>query len=366
MRSITVDLDHFSSAIHIGAGLLDQLPELLARQGLDGELVAISDAQVAAHYGARLTALLTAAGREVQLLQVPAGETSKSLEQCGQLYRELIARHCTRSTVILAFGGGVVGDLAGFVAATFLRGVRLVQIPTTLLAQVDSSVGGKTGINHPLGKNLIGAFHQPELVCIDPLLLATLERRERLAGMGEIVKYALIRDRRLFALLALNLDALLDLTYPDLLETVIATCCGIKASIVAEDEREQGNRALLNFGHTIGHALEAIGEYRSLRHGEAVTRGMAAAVWLSRETGRLAPQEAQAAWQLLARLSPPPPARNLSVRRVLSYMANDKKWDAGSQIWILLEDVGHACIVRDVPAGMILEAIGFACREEWN
>ncbi|HQG46742.1 MAG TPA: 3-dehydroquinate synthase, partial [bacterium] len=321
--------------------------------------------RVAALYGERLIHLFADAGRPLPLLQVPEGEASKSLHQCELLYRALIERRCTRSTIILAFGGGVVGDLAGFIAATFLRGVRLVQIPTTLLAQVDSSVGGKTGVNHPLGKNLIGAFHQPELVCIDPLLLATLERRERLAGMGEVVKYALIRDRGFFTLLSLNLEALLDLTYPDLAEKVIETCCTIKAEIVSEDERERGNRALLNFGHTIGHGLEAAGGYRQLRHGEAVTRGMAAAVWLSLQMGRLTKPEARAAWRLLSRLAPPSTAR-ISIPKVLSFMEHDKKQEGGGQSWILLEEIGQACIARDLPATLIPDAVRFACNEVWH
>lgn len=364
MKSLQVRLEQASRPIYIGAGLLDHLPELMARHNLDGEVVAISDSQVAALYGERLTGLFAAAGRPLPLLQVPAGEAAKSLLYCEKLYRALIERHSTRSTIILAFGGGVVGDLAGFVAATFLRGVRLVQVPTTLLAQVDSSVGGKTGVNHPLGKNLIGAFHQPELVCIDPLLLATLERRERLAGLGEVVKYALIRDRGLFAQLSLNLEALADLTYPDLAERVIETCCAIKADIVSEDERERGNRALLNFGHTIGHGLEAAGGFRHLRHGEAVTRGMAAAVWLSLQTGRLAKPEARTAWQLLARLTPPS-AGSVPIPKVLSFMAHDKKQTGGSQSWILLEAIGRACITRDLPDGLVPEAIRFACSDPW-
>jgi 3-dehydroquinate synthase len=353
------------SPVYIGTGLTGGLPGLMASRGLIGELVAISDETVAELYGEELLRTFTAAGKTVRLLRVPAGEGAKSLDQCQILYRELISGQYTRSTIVLALGGGVVGDLAGFVAATFLRGVRLVQIPTTLLAQVDSSVGGKTGINHPLGKNLIGAFHQPELVCIDPALLSTLDRRERLAGMGEVVKYALIHDRGLFALLSLNLEALTDLTYPELLESVIETCCSIKAGIVAGDEREQGNRALLNFGHTIGHALEAAAGFSHFRHGEAVTRGMAGAIWLSREAGHLAKQEARAELQLLSRLAPPPPPADLTAEAVFSCMSHDKKRDRAGQQWILLKDTGQAFITRDLPAERIPEAIRFACSDQW-
>ncbi len=366
MRSVQVELQRMVSPIQIGFGLIDRLPELLSRHNLQGELVIISDERVAGLYGERVLTGLGAAGRPAHLLQVPEGEESKSLAQCEALWRKLIAGGFNRSAIILALGGGVVGDLAGFVAATFLRGVRLVQIPTTLLAQVDSSVGGKTGINHSLGKNLIGAFHQPELVCIDPALLSTLQIRDRLAGLGEVVKYALIRDRALFTLLSLNIEALAGLTYPELCESVIETSCSIKAGIVAADERERGERALLNFGHTIGHALEAAGGYSHFRHGEAVTRGMAGAIWLSRRTGRIPRAEAQAALDLLARLAPPAPPPGLQPADLLVYMARDKKRDAGGQNWILLEGTGSAVITRLVDEALLPQALQFACAAEWR
>ncbi len=366
MKSVRVELQRMVSPIHIGFGLLEQMPELLARHSLQGELVIISDERVAGLYGERLLTALGAAGRPAHFLRVPEGEGSKSLEQCQVLWRKLIAGGFSRSTVILALGGGVVGDLAGFVASTFLRGVRLVQIPTTLIAQVDSSVGGKTGINHPLGKNLIGAFHQPELVCIDPALLSTLEDRDRLAGLGEVVKYALIRDRALLTLLSLNLEALIILDCPELCELVIETSCSIKAGIVAADERERGERALLNFGHTIGHALEAASGFSHFRHGEAVTRGMAGAIWLSRCTGRLSRVEAQTALDLLARLAPPAPPPGLQPAELLASMARDKKRGPEGQAWILLEGLGKACITREVAAELVPPALAFTCAGEWR
>ncbi|HPG84947.1 MAG TPA: 3-dehydroquinate synthase [bacterium] len=366
MRSVRVELQRMVSPIHIGFGLLERMPELLARHNLQGELVIISDERVAGLYGERLLTALGAAGRSAHFLRVPEGEGAKSLEQCEVLWRKLISGGFSRSTIILALGGGVVGDLAGFVASTFLRGVRLVQIPTTLLAQVDSSVGGKTGINHPLGKNLIGAFHQPELVCIDPALLATLERRDRLAGLGEVAKYALIRDRALFTLLALNLETLTELAYPELCESIIETSCTIKAAIVSADERERGERVLLNFGHTIGHALEAAGGFSHFRHGEAVIRGMAGAIWLSRRIGRLSRAEAQTALDLLTRLAPPAPPPGLRPADLLAWMARDKKRGPEGQTWILLEGVGKAFITREVAEDLLPPALAFACAGEWR
>lgn len=366
MRSIHLALERQPSEIYIEQEGLQKLPALLRKHRISGELAVISDDRVAKLYGATLLDLLAAAGIKAPLFQVPEGEGSKSLYQCEQLYRQLILGRFSRGAVIVALGGGVVGDLAGFVAATYLRGVRLVQLPTTLLAQVDSSVGGKTGVNHALGKNLIGAFHQPEIVCIDPTVLATLPRRERLAGMGEVVKYALIRDRLFFETLSRHLETLLELGDLSLLEKVIENCCSIKAVIVSGDEREKGSRALLNFGHTIGHALEAAGQYECFRHGEAVTRGMAAAIFLSQQLGHISAEEAREALTLLDRLAPPQPPEDMLIEAVMPFLEQDKKRLSSGQSWVLLRGLGNGFITGDVPAELVPEAIRFACRASWT
>lgn len=366
MSQVRVELERHSYDIYIAQGLLQVVAEKLAGEVQTDRLVIIADHRVAGLYGAALLESLQQAGFAASMISVPEGEGSKSLRQCEHLYRELILQRCSRESVILALGGGVTGDLAGFVAATYLRGIRFIQLPTTLLAQVDSSVGGKTGINHELGKNLIGAFYQPAAVYIDPAALVTLDRRERLSGMGEVVKYAMIADSRLFDLLEEELERLLSLHSMPLLEQVIATCCAIKAGLVSEDERETGRRALLNFGHTIGHAFEVAADFRHLKHGEAISRGMAAALYLSHATGLLSHAEMRRGLVLLARLQPPPLPAGVSAEAVRPYLAQDKKRRSSGQLWVLLTGLGRAETTWQVSEALIMPAIHFAMGDDWK
>ncbi|MBO0789797.1 MAG: 3-dehydroquinate synthase, partial [Ktedonobacteraceae bacterium] len=270
-------------------GGLKRLTLYLRRLALPPRVFVITDSNLEKLYGATLTQQLEQAGFEPHVYTVPAGEQSKSMQQLSALYDWLVDLHAERREAIIAFGGGVVGDLAGFTAATYLRGVPLVHVPTSLLAQVDSAIGGKTGINHSKGKNLIGAFYHPRLVLADPELLLTLPPRERTEGWAEIVKYGIILDAELFALLETQADALREFAHPPvaLLCQIIARCIDLKAVVIEGDEREQGQRAILNYGHTIGHALENASGYGEWLHGEAVSLGMVAAAQLAQEHGLL-------------------------------------------------------------------------------
>ena len=366
MNQVRVELGRHTYEIFIAQGLLQTVASQLAAKVQTDRMVIIADERIAGLYGAALLEDLQQVGYSASMIIVPEGEGSKSLAQCERLYRELILQRSTRESVILALGGGVTGDLAGFIAATYMRGIRFIQLPTTLLAQVDSSVGGKTGVNHELGKNLIGAFYQPAAVYIDPAVLVTLDRRECLSGMGEVVKYAMIADPRLFVRLEEQLENLLTLQSMPLLEEVIANCCAIKARLVSEDERETGRRALLNFGHTVGHAFEAAADFSHLRHGEAILRGMAAALFLSHETGLLPAAEMRRGLALLARLQPPPLPPGVGVDAVRPYLAQDKKRRANGQLWVLLTGIGTAETTFQVPDLLIPQAIRFAMGDDWT
>ncbi|TMA96851.1 MAG: 3-dehydroquinate synthase, partial [Deltaproteobacteria bacterium] len=270
-HEVHVDLGARSYPVVIGAGLLAEVGPRLAAAGYRGRCALVTSERVGALYREPVAASLGQAGFAPVAVEIPDGEEHKNLAWLAE-----------RRSPLIALGGGVVGDLAGFAASTLLRGLPLVQVPTTLLAQVDAAIGGKTGINHALGKNLIGAFHQPRLVVIDVATLRTLPRREFVAGLAEVIKYGVIRDAELFATLEARLEALLGLEEA-VLVPVVAACCRHKAAVVAADEREEGGeRAVLNFGHTVGHALEVLTEYRRLLHGEAVAIGMVAAARVSR------------------------------------------------------------------------------------
>ena len=280
MKTLNVDLGARSYPIHIGKEILPRLGEFLAANGLGGKVAVISNPTVAKLYLDTVLHVLSSAGMTAVPVLLPDGEEHKTLESLAVIYDRLIAARLERKSSVLALGGGVIGDIAGFAAATYLRGVPFVQVPTTLLAQVDSSVGGKTAVNHADGKNLIGAFYQPKLVVIDVAVLRTLPRRELIAGIAEVIKYGIIEDSALFQLLEAKVGRLIDLDL-DLLAEVIATSCAIKARVVEQDEREDDYRAVLNFGHTVGHALEAVTNYKQFLHGEAVGVGMVKATELS-------------------------------------------------------------------------------------
>ncbi len=356
MKRVTVHLAGKPYDIDIAQNTLAQWP-LRLREISPGPFVLISDETVQRLYGKTMAARFNASDQGLLTLTVPAGESSKSLSQCDALYTRLIENRITRDAVMVALGGGVVGDLAGFVAATYLRGIRLIQIPTTLLAQVDSSVGGKVGVNHPLGKNLIGAFHHPEAVFIDPDVLHTLAPRELRAGLGEVLKYALIRDAELLEVLEEKLPCIMRLEDGALLESVIARCCQIKAEIVGLDEREQGIRAWLNFGHTIGHALEAATGFACYRHGEAIALGMAAALHLSASCSGLDQEAVQRGMGLIRALNPPPLPADVTTEMIFTHIAHDKKRRRSGQTWVLIERPGRAVLRDDVGDDRVYGAI---------
>ena len=287
---------------------------------------------------------------------IPDGERFKHLQTVGRIYEGLIRARADRLSAVLAVGGGVVGDIAGFAAATYLRGIPIVQIPTTLLAQVDSAIGGKVGVNHPLGKNLIGAFHPPLLVAVDPELLRTLPRREFRAGLYEVIKYGVIADQKLFDRLAKSLTSIFarDLTT---LMPIVAQSCRIKASIVEQDEHETGLRRTLNFGHSAGHALEAVTKYRRFRHGEAVAYGMlvSAEVAVARRAMPVADRDALAA--VIAQMGPLPAVTDLSVQQVLEGIGRDKKIREGQLHFVLPRAIGKCEIVADVTSDEIAQAL---------
>ena len=356
MKKVEVNLGENSYFIYIESNLFSKLPEIFKSMGSARKLYFITDDNVKPLYAAALVEKLQLIDIEAHLISIPAGEPSKSLEICDAVYTELIQSGATRQSTIVALGGGVVGDLAGFIAATFLRGIRFMQIPTTLLAQVDSSVGGKVGVNHRLGKNLIGAFYQPKAVYIDPATLKTLSKRELTAGMAEVIKYGLIRDAAFFAYLEENFVKVF-LQDQQALESIIERCCRIKADIVSRDEKESGLRAILNFGHTIGHALEAATKYQVFLHGEAVMHGMKAAGEICQQLQLLSAVQADRIRKFLNQFAVPAIPANIQKSDLLFAIKKDKKRTESGQIWALLDDIGSAILRNDVPEDIVEEAI---------
>lgn len=347
IERLTVSLGERSYPIHIGAGLLGNA-ELYAPHAAGRIAAIVSNETVAPLYAARVEAALASAGARPMLVTLPDGEAYKDWKTLDRIFAALLQARADRRTVLVALGGGVVGDMAGFAAATYQRGVTHVQVPTTLLAQVDSSVGGKTAINHPLGKNMVGAFHQPAAVIADTDTLATLPAREYASGLAEVAKYGAIRDRTFLDWIEAHAQALVA-REPAALAHAIRRSCEIKAAIVAEDERESGARALLNFGHTFGHAIESAAGYGNWLHGEAVAVGMALAARFSVRQGRLGPAEADRLVALLERLGLPVAAPAFPAERWLEFMGRDKKNEGGRVTLILLDGLGQGAVVRDAP-----------------
>jgi 3-dehydroquinate synthase len=299
---------------------------------------------------------VSASLKNAETILIPDGERSKTLQTASRLYEPLIRAGADRSITIVAVGGGVIGDVVGFAAATFLRGVQLAHVPTTLLAQVDSSIGGKVGVNHSLGKNLIGAFHQPIVVVTDPELLETLPRREFRAGLYEVVKYGVIASRDLFERVSQELTEIFA-REPDALIPIIAESCRIKAAVVAKDEREGGLRRTLNFGHTIGHAIESVTRYRRLRHGEAVAYGMLAVANIALARGALKEVDRDAIASVIAQLGPLPSVSDLSARSIVDAVRRDKKVLRGKLHVVLPTAIGRTEIVNDVTEREIFRAL---------
>jgi 3-dehydroquinate synthase len=347
MRTFRVELGANSHPVHVGAGILAELGKLARDAGLKpGRSAVVTDANVAKLYAKATLAALGAAGFAPTLIEIPPGEQSKSLAQLERIYGLMTEAELERASVVFALGGGVVGDLAGFAAATYLRGIPIVQAPTTLLAQVDSSLGGKTGVNHPRAKNLIGAFHQPRLVVADVATLTTLGDREFREGLAEVIKYGAIMDEPMLASLEKSLDRILARDAAAL-EDIVERSLRHKAAIVAADERESDLRRILNFGHTVGHALEASTGYGNLLHGEAVAIGMAAAARISCAHAGLSRDEAARLVKLIDRAGLPTAMpegwRGKEFERAIRL---DKKRADDAIEFVLLDNLGHAVTKR--------------------
>src|SRR6185436_6400201 len=355
LEALRVALAGRSYPIHIGAGLLDDAA-LYAPHFASRRAAIVTNAVVAPLYLQRVARALAQAGVAATQIVVEDGEQAKDWRTLERVFDALLAARCGRDTVIVALGGGVVGDLAGFAAAVYQRGVPFVQVPTTLLAQVDSAVGGKTAVNHPLGKNMVGAFYQPIAVVADTDTLATLPKRELAAGIAEVVKYGVIQDVAFFDWLEGNMDRLLA-GEAEALTYAIERSCAIKADIVARDERETGDRALLNYGHTFGHAIENALGYGEWLHGEAVAAGMVLAAQLSQRLGLIGAAEVERIAGLLARAGLPVAAPDLGVERYLELMGHDKKVQGGRMRFILAKRLGEAFISYDVPREALDEVL---------
>jgi 3-dehydroquinate synthase len=353
MRSITVSVAGGTYSIHIGAGLLGRLAGYVAPLAPTSILVVTNEVVAPLHGDAALAALRDVA--RTALLSLPDGEGTKRWDSVARILDALVAHGADRKSVVVALGGGVVGDLAGFAASIYMRGIRVVQVPTTLLAQVDSSVGGKTGINHPSGKNLIGTFHQPSVVVADTDVLQTLPSRELAAGLAEILKHGLLADAKYFEEVVADLPALRERA-PPALARAIGRSCEIKAGVVGRDEREAGERALLNLGHTFGHAIEALTGYAQWLHGEAVGCGMVLAADLSRRLGLITERDVRTVQHAVALAGLPPRIEGLGAEAALQSMRGDKKAEAGAVRYIVLEAIGRAA-QRAVPDQVVRDTL---------
>ncbi len=358
MREIKVELGERSYRIAIESGILSDLGKSLKIFGFTRKAALVSNPTVFGLYGNYITESMKDAGFEVSVIVVPDGEEYKNLSSVEQIYGGMLAAALDRRSVVIALGGGVIGDMAGFAASTYMRGIDFVQVPTTLLAQVDSSVGGKTGVNHPMGKNMIGTFWQPRLVWIDIETLKSLPRREFLSGLAEVIKYGVIRDEEFFRFLEENRDKVLSLDN-DTLSHLVQLSCEIKADVVSQDERESGLRAILNYGHTIGHAIETATGYKRYLHGEAVSIGMYEEARLSRELGLLDDAQLARIKALIEAFDLPAILpRELDARALLSSMKLDKKTVQGDITFILPERIGKVRIHKGLSLKEIEKVLG--------
>ena len=346
-----------SYPILVGLGLLDKIGDRLAGLGIPGPVYIISDDRVFPSYGRQAQRSLHRSNIEAHCFIVPSGEQSKSLELAEAIYNWLAERRAERGHAVIAVGGGVVGDLAGFVASTFVRGMPFVQVPTSMAAMVDASIGGKVAVNLSQGKNLVGSFYQPRMVLADVAALSTLGRRELAEGWAEAIKHGLILDGELFDIFEEHAEDLMAMK-PDISTEVIRRSMAIKAQVVSEDERETlGRRILLNYGHTIGHAIEAAAGYGQYLHGEAVSVGMMGAARISQRMGMMSEEAVNRQRRLLERFNLPTSAPDVEASQIFRAMSLDKKTVGGSIRWILLEDVGRAVVRRDVPTEMVEQTV---------
>ncbi len=350
----TVDLGERSYPIQIGAGILETVGRECESAGVQGRALVVADSAVANLYAGRVQELLVSCGLTVATVIIPAGEASKNHTQLIKIYDAALAAGLERSSSIIALGGGVIGDLAGYAAATYLRGVRFVQLPTTLLAMVDSAVGGKTGVNLPQGKNLIGAFHQPSLVVADIDCLATLPQREFAAGLAEVIKYGVIADPKIITLLE-QYDLAALRSHSEVMEQLILRSCEMKADVVRRDEREGGLRAILNFGHTLGHAIEQVSGYGEFLHGEAISIGMVYAARLSERLRSFSSASTDRLLRVLEQVGLPTTYPALSWDELMAAMQRDKKKQAGEVGFVLADALGSVQFGCVVPSEILRE-----------
>ncbi len=365
MQTIHVDLGPRSYPIYLGSQTLSSIGPICKQHPLSSTIVILTDRTVAKFYLSYVANSLNHHGFSVLDVVIPTGEQQKSISRANKIFTELIQHKVGRNATILALGGGVIGDLAGFVAAVYLRGIGFVQVPTTLLAQVDSSVGGKVAVNHPLGKNMIGAFYQPKFVFSDVMVLKTLPLREIVCGLGEAIKYGIIADEALFGYIENHLTDILSLE-PENLTRIISRCCTIKSEIVSQDETERSVRTILNFGHTIGHALEAAGRYRVLKHGEGVLLGMLAETKIAAERGHCSRELFERLQELLCRV--PLQVRLEQLRKVdiVQAVAVDKKTINGRVRIVMPLKLGKVQVIEGIERSEVVEAIEYIKRFRWS
>ena len=371
-NAIKVNLPSCSYEIAIAPSGLDRLGDYMSILHLGKKVLLVSNSTIFEHYGKRALSSLKAAGFDVCHCILPDGEKYKNLDSLQKIYDTALVNRVERSSTMVALGGGVIGDMTGFAAATWLRGIKFVQVPTSLLAMVDASVGGKTGVNHPQGKNLIGAFHQPQLVLIDPEVLKTLPERELRAGMAEVIKYGVIWDADLFAEMEKceNLDQMQYLMAPlsngdkSLIDYILTRSCQAKADVVSKDEKEAGLRAILNYGHTVAHAVESLTGYSVVNHGEAVAIGMVAAGEIAAKLGMWKEEEVQRQNALIEKAGLPTklPA-GLDIGEIIQSLQLDKKVKAGKVRFILPTQIGEVIITSEVPSEVIREVLLYMRRE---
>jgi 3-dehydroquinate synthase len=343
-------------AIHCRWGALDDLGVLMREAGLEGSAFVVSDDAVGPLFGERALASLTASGFDASRHVFPAGEPSKTLDTARRVYDWLLDRHAERGSPVIALGGGVVGDLAGFVAATYMRGVPLVQVPTSLLAMVDASIGGKVAVDHPRGKNLIGAFYPPRLVIEDTSVLATLSERSLREGFAEVIKHGLVMDPPMLDVLERDAKRLLAVD-PDVITGIVERNARLKAAVVSKDEREGDRRMILNYGHTIGHAIEAVCGYTGIRHGEAISAGMMAAAEIGRRIGITPPGVGERQARIFKRYGLPLRHAGLDPGAVMASMLHDKKVASKRVRWVLLADFGQPVVRDDVPGAVVRDVL---------
>src|SRR5438552_495094 len=349
MQSIAVRLPHASYEILVGAGVLGNIEEHLQAAGLHGSFLVVSQPRIFKAVGSGLQT-------KFPVVLIPDGERAKTLTTVSRLLDRMVELKLTRQSTVVAVGGGVVGDVAGFVASIYMRGIPVVQVPTTLLAQVDSSIGGKTGVNHRVAKNLIGTFYQPRLVLSDPLLLQTLPEREYASGLYEALKYGVIRDAELFEEFERN-TSMLKKRDPEAVERLVARCAAIKAEVVMSDEKESDLRRILNFGHTVGHALEAAALYRRIKHGEAVGYGMMAAARIGRALEKIKDRDVQRIENAIASIGRLPAFDGVSSKDVLGAIQHDKKVRNGAIHFVLPRAIGNVVITSEVPFEIVRDVV---------